>query len=592
MLSRQEFAVLYECLRGKTPSQRELVEATGYSLGAINTVVKALKEQGLLDEANALTEAGMKALEPHKVDNAIIMAAGMSTRFAPISYEKPKGVLTVKGEVLIERQIRQLKEAGIEDIIVVVGYKKECFFYLAEEFGVEIVVNAEYAMRNNNSTIMCVADRLGNSFLCSSDNYFVENPFEPYVYDAYYAAVFDEGETKEYCLHTRGKEDRIVGVSIGGHDEWVMLGHAYWDRTYSTEFVRILRDIYNKPTTADMLWEDIYIEYLPQLPMVMRKYDPGVIWEFDSLAELQEFDPAFVENVDSEIIDNICTHFDCERSGISNIVPIKQGLTNLSFRFDVAGQTYVYRHPGPDSGAFINRASETASEKVAHELGLDDSFVFEDPQAGWKISRFIENANKLDYADEKHVADAIATLQTLHTCTADTGFNFDHFAAAEETIAKLGAQERTMFKDFESLRSDIAQLDKLAKEHGARTCLCHNDFVASNILVAGGELHVIDWEYSAMSDYASDLAVFITCAPNFSYEDALQVLHLYFGREPSEEELFHCIASIAVVSFFWFVWALYKDEHEEAMGESLYQWYKNAKEYGRRAHEMAQDFAY
>ena len=64
--------------------------------------------------------------------NAIIMAAGMSSRFVPISLEKPKGLLEVKGEVLIERQIRQLKEAGVEDITVVTGYKARAFEYLRE----------------------------------------------------------------------------------------------------------------------------------------------------------------------------------------------------------------------------------------------------------------------------------------------------------------------------------------------------------------------------------------------------------------------------------------------------------------------------
>ena len=59
------------------------------------------------------------------VDNAVIMAAGTASRFAPLSFEKPKALIEVKGEVLIERQIRQLKEAGISEIIVVVGYKKE-----------------------------------------------------------------------------------------------------------------------------------------------------------------------------------------------------------------------------------------------------------------------------------------------------------------------------------------------------------------------------------------------------------------------------------------------------------------------------------
>ena len=57
--------------------------------------------------------------------NAIIMAAGTASRFAPLSFEKPKALIEVKGEILIERQIHQLKEAGISEIIIVVGYKKE-----------------------------------------------------------------------------------------------------------------------------------------------------------------------------------------------------------------------------------------------------------------------------------------------------------------------------------------------------------------------------------------------------------------------------------------------------------------------------------
>ena len=61
----------------------------------------------------------------YKVDNAVIMAAGTASRFAPLSYERPKALIEVKGEVLIERQIRQLKEAGVPEIIVIAGYKKE-----------------------------------------------------------------------------------------------------------------------------------------------------------------------------------------------------------------------------------------------------------------------------------------------------------------------------------------------------------------------------------------------------------------------------------------------------------------------------------
>lgn len=44
--------------------------------------------------------------------NAIILAAGLSSRFVPLSYDVPKGLLKVKDEILIERQIKQLVAGG------------------------------------------------------------------------------------------------------------------------------------------------------------------------------------------------------------------------------------------------------------------------------------------------------------------------------------------------------------------------------------------------------------------------------------------------------------------------------------------------
>lgn len=97
-----EFKALVALLDGGASTQRELAEAAGVSLGAVNKALVALREGGLVDGVT-VTEAGRAASEPQRVDNAVIMAAGLSSRFAPISYERPKGVLKVRGEVLIER---------------------------------------------------------------------------------------------------------------------------------------------------------------------------------------------------------------------------------------------------------------------------------------------------------------------------------------------------------------------------------------------------------------------------------------------------------------------------------------------------------
>lgn len=305
VLSKIDFSVL-TCIAatGDVLSADQIARAApGLNPRSVRRSLSRGESQGWITQGR-LSAEGLETLEPYRVDNAIIMAAGMSTRFAPISYEKPKGVLRVRGEVLIERQIEQLLSAGISDITVVVGYKKEYFFYLAARYGVQIVVNPDYDTRNNNSTLWRVRDRLANTFVCSSDDYFTENPFERYVFRPYYASEFVSGPTDEWCVDVDARS-RITGVTVGGCDAWVMLGHVYFDRAFSEQFVRILEAEYDLPATADKLWESLFVEHLGELDMDIRPYAAGVINEFDSLDDLRDFDPLFIENVDSEIFDNI-----------------------------------------------------------------------------------------------------------------------------------------------------------------------------------------------------------------------------------------------------------------------------------------------
>lgn len=100
-------------------------------------------------------------------------------------------------------------------------------------------------------------------------------------------------------------------------------------------------------------------------------------------------------------------------------------------------------------------------------------------------------------------------------------------------------------------------------------------------------MYLIDWEYSGMSDYASDLAVFIACS-DYTYDEAMEVLEVYFGRPLTDGELFHNVAYLSVVSFHWFIWALYKDMCGDPVGEYLYLWYRYTKTYGKAALEMAE----
>lgn len=229
-----------------------------------------------------------------KVNNAIIMAAGTASRFAPLSYEKPKALIEVGGEVLIERQIRQLKKAGIEEVVVITGYKAEQFEYLRDKYGVILVYNPNYLIRNNNASIYVARNYLKNSYICSSDNYFLQNPFESEVEESFYSAVYVEGETQEWCIEE--KDGWITNVTVGGKDSWVMLGHVFWSESFSRTFLNILEQEYDKQETTDKLWEMIYIEHINELPMKIRKYPSDFIFEFDTLDELKKFEKSYISD--------------------------------------------------------------------------------------------------------------------------------------------------------------------------------------------------------------------------------------------------------------------------------------------------------
>lgn len=271
--------------------------------------------------------------------NAIIMAAGTSSRFVPLSIEKPKGLLEVKGEVLIERQIRQLKEAGVEDITVVTGYKAQAFDYLREMFGINLVHNEDFNRYNNTSSVIRVIDRLSESFICCSDHYFSRNVFTDSTDESYYAARYAEGPTGEYCL-TVDSHDYIKDVNVGGHDAWYMAGHVFFTDSFSRMFREIMKQEYDKESVRNGYWEDVYIQHIKELTMQLKRYSDSDIFEFDTLDELREFDKSYVDDTRSVILKEICSRMSWKEQELSQIKKVKMEENDAVFTLDHQGETY------------------------------------------------------------------------------------------------------------------------------------------------------------------------------------------------------------------------------------------------------------
>jgi len=90
----------------------------------------------------------------------VIVAAGLATRLHPLTLSCPKSLLSVDGETLLARSVRLLRENGIADIGVVVGYRAEM---IAEAFESQItcVANPFYRHCNNMGSLWMAREFVG-----------------------------------------------------------------------------------------------------------------------------------------------------------------------------------------------------------------------------------------------------------------------------------------------------------------------------------------------------------------------------------------------------------------------------------------------
>lgn len=234
-------------------------------------------------------------IQQHKVTNAIILAAGKSKRFKPISDYCPKGLSIIKGEVLVERQIKQLQAVGVTDITLVVGYKKEMFFYLADKYDVKIVINEQYDTQDNVSSLRLVLDQLDNTYICSVDNYYPENLFNTYEYRGFYSTIYVENNVDEWVV-TTDESGMINDVNIGVPSGYIMLGFVYFDREFSENFRQVIQNVESVDEYNHHVWEYLYMKHLDRLKLEIKEFDKTSILEFDTVDDAIYYDKDFLAN--------------------------------------------------------------------------------------------------------------------------------------------------------------------------------------------------------------------------------------------------------------------------------------------------------
>lgn len=585
MISYKEFETLRALINApdgqRSPAQ--IYENKPYyvfkSQAEVEELISGLENKGYLRNG-VVTQQAFDEIQPLKVESAVILAAGGSDVSAKSVYSMPKGLYVKNGETLIERQIRQLQEAGIQDITVVVGYKQEMYFFLAEKWGVTLEINPDLK-KNNIFSLYIAREHLRSTYICNCDNYFEENPFSQYEFNSFHATVYKD-HAKDELFVRKNSSGRILEVYSGAKSGECIYGHAYLDAGFSKRLREYLDKEIEDFRVSALFWEEFVSRHAEDLDMYVREYSDDFLYEFDSIQEIQTIESLFLENVSGKINSRICEELHCGENEIGNIVILQKGLTNVLFTFMVRGEKYIFRYPGESSSFFIYRKNEVRAQKLAARAGVDNTYVYID-ESGVKISRFVENAKDLNgiyYRDIELMKRLARQIRKFH----DEGrgmedwkeFEYNPIEQTERLMKEASRMKGNLFEIFAEEWDAMRKIYAYAEKDGIEKTMCHNDINGDNCLLTDHSFDIIDWEFAGWNDPAYDFGRVIA---GYELDDPAidDILEAYFGRKATELERLHWIAYMGLHNWYYVGWATYKESINESSRDWMLFFYKQVK---------------
>jgi len=479
--------------------------------------------------------------------HAIILCAGLSNRFRPVSYTIPKPLVPIDGIPLVERLISRLHDDGITDITVVTGYLAEKFDYLRDAFNVTLVRNSRYASCNNWSSLLVVRDRLEDALILDGDLLFLEN-FVHFVQPGKSQFI---SQPTTYGLEWQlqlAADGRIEDVHKWKADGYGMVGLSYWQgegaRLLAAELERCEPDEY---------WEDAAVRVLKKTPVYATCIEKPFLCELDSLHDALKL--------------HVLTHEEIARLASSGYKPQKlKGLTNSTWKIrGHDGMMRCLRIPGTGTEAFIDRDQEPVVIGLIEHLAITPPTTFY--PYGVKTSTFLEGYRTATAEDMvRPFFDALGALLTrLHHVPYSTAYGFSPLYIK---------QQIEMYETQSSLVADPDQrawlMDKAAFFDASPPVLCHRDLLLENILFQEGENYattqLIDFEYAGFTHPLWDPASFILEAELEGESRQLFIQAMELGR--SAEEL---LWMEILVDYVWGMWGVvnhYADYAENRLKRS------------------------
>ena len=581
-MNTQAYDILNTLKHMPYSSQRALAQASGHSLGMVNRCVKDLTQAGYLDSWGALTEQAQELFSRCRPQNAVILAAGFGMRMVPINLETPKALLEVNGQRLIERTILQLQEAGIREIYVVVGFMKEQFEYLIDQFGVTLVVNSQYAGKNNLHSLALVGEKLGNSFIVPCDLWCQENPFCANTLYSWY--MVSDRIVPESTVRVNRKMELVTVTRFSGGNE--MLGICYLLREDAERIRKNLTQLCQDGRNDGLFWEETLYEG-SRMTVWARVAASDAVVEINTYEQLRELD-GDSNHLKSDAIGAIMQALKVQNPEIVDITVLKKGMTNRSFLFTCRQKKYIMRIPGEGTDRMINRRQEAAVYQKISNQQLCDTVVYLNPENGYKITEYLENARVCNPNSLSDLKKAMQLLRRFHESRCQVEHCFDLFGQID-FYQSLWNGTGSVYRDYDNTKKNVLSLKPYIESHISQWTLTHIDAVPDNFLFVSdgnGEERVvlIDWEYAGMQDPHVDIAMFCLYAM-YDREETDRLIDLYFENQCPEEIRTKIYCYMAVCGLLWSNWCEYKRNLGVEFGAYSLKQYRYAKEYYKLAAE-------
>ncbi len=231
----------------------------------------------------------------HRIERAIIMAAGKGERMHPLTEKTPKPLIRVRGKRMIETVIEALHANGIYEIYVVVGYRKEQFESLKEEFpGVTLIENPYYDTCNNISSLYAAREHLKDCMILDGDQIIYDpKVLAPEFEKSGYNAVWTDEETTEWLMTV--EDDVVTGCSrTGGKRGWQLYSISRWSAEDGARLRRHLELEFEERGNRQIYWDDVPMFcHFDEYRLGIRPMQKSDCLEIDSLEELKAADPAY-----------------------------------------------------------------------------------------------------------------------------------------------------------------------------------------------------------------------------------------------------------------------------------------------------------